>query len=309
MEKNEIRAYLSESERMEGKETMGCIAFHEDLGILDPATFCLVAARGLYLKVGDPVVLSHEEQEFLEWSLPTHPVVAVQWREQILVFLQGAASNTGLLPVVLHHGSGEEIARWLHELELEDATVCCSPRVAQMAAARDFRSDAVARLRGSMELCKSVFFPSSGTDFRAHCANVSRLAGCRGDVTQLPTGEYPIEGHSLKAWTMFLLCVLLTVRGDSALGAGLSLSYADRADFYLRLVHQSEYHSKGAVPLEPLYAFAKLPVFSDYRLIQTPNGLVVEAALHRAHTTEMLSAGASDWMEEIFALEIFAPPI
>ena len=66
MENLEIRAYLSESERMEGKETMGCIAFHEDLGILDPATFCLVAARGLYLKVGDPVALSHEEQEFLE---------------------------------------------------------------------------------------------------------------------------------------------------------------------------------------------------------------------------------------------------
>ena len=297
---SEIRAYIPEADCRKGKKETGDVLFYEDFGVLNPATYELVVARGLYISAGKEICLTREEQDFLEWNIGSYPAVAVRWKDSVLVFLRGFYSTTGLLPVVLPHGDPGAIAFWL--VNVGFPTVRCSLGVVRMSAGQSVGCELLQRLEGSMSQFKRVFNPPLREDFRFHCALIARLAGFRADVTSLPTGHYPIEEESLGRWTMFLLCTFLSLRGDSS--TKLELSYADRADFHLRLVHLSEYCTKRKFSIKPFYPFAGLSVFSDYRLLPTKNGFVLEAVLHRAHTSDMLSADGADWMELLFSLEI-----
>ncbi len=300
MKTQQINAYVPASAYLEGKQESVTPRFYEDFAILDPAeNYRVVAARGLTLKSDRPLRFSLGESDFLETNLLRHAAVAVDTENGILLVLRHLQSHCGLLAATLPHGSKTAVAYALRCFDNKD--VLLSPTVAAQAHPCKEAEEIYLHLAPFFRLCEEVFSPERSFDFRLHCAHVAQLAGCKINVTQLPAGHYPILSGDLARWTAFLLCLFLTLRGDSALGTAFQLEHADRQKFSMKISHQSEYQRKIPVT-ETIYRFLALPPFSDFRLSRTNDRFSIQAVLRRQHSTHLLRA--SDGFDSVIYIDL-----
>lgn len=304
MNSNQIRAFIPQAAYLEGKQEQIYPQFHEDFALLDPRQgYAAVAARGLFLKLGQAPAISPDEIAFLEENLSRRDMVAIDSESGILLALGHLYGDCGLIPVILPHHAKAATA---YALEcLTDPTVLLSPASAAHASRCDEAEDAYAHCAEMLGLCEQLLRPSETLDFRLLCARAAQVAGCRANVTQLPVGAYPIRQKDQACWTAFLLCVFLALRGDSAAGSELSLDHADRREFHLKLSHRSEYARKIPVS-ETVHQFLELPAFSDFRLIPSKGCFAIEARLRRKSSDAMLRAHAPLASSEILRLELWS---
>ena len=296
MKTQQINAYVPASAYLEGKQESVTPRFYEDFAILDPTqNDSVIAARGLKLKSDRPLRFSLGESDFLETNLLRHAAVAVDTEDGILLVFRHLQSHCGLLAAALPHGSKTAVAYALRCFGNKD--VLLSPAVAAQAHPCNEAEEVYLHLAPFFHLCEEVFSPEQNFDFRLHCARVAQLAGCKINVTQLPTGHYPVLSGDLSRWTAFLLCLFLTLRGDSSLGTAFQLEHADRQEFSMKISHQSEYQRK--IPItESIYQFLSLPAFSDFRLSRSNHQFSIQAVLRRQHSSHLLRA--SDFGSETF---------
>lgn len=300
MKTQQINAYVPASAYLEGKQEGVTPRFYEDFAILDPAqNNSVVAARGLTLKSDRSPRISPEELDFLETHLHRHATVAVDTEDGILLVFRHLQPHCGLLATALPHGSKNAVAYALRCFDNKD--VLLSPTVAAQAHPCNEAEDVYLHLTSFLHLCEEVFTPEKSFDFRLHCAHVAQLAGCKINVTQLPTGHYPILSGDLSRWTAFLLCLFLTLRGDSSLGTAFQLEHADRQEFSMKISHQSEYQRK--IPItESIYQFLSLPAFSDFRLSRSNHQFSIQAVLRRQHSSHLLRA--SDGFNSVIYIDL-----
>ena len=300
MKTQQINAYVPASAYLEGKQESVTPRFYEDFAILDPTqNDSVIAARGLMLKSDRPLRFSLGESDFLETNLLRHTAVAVDTEDGILLVFRHLHPYCGLLAAVLPHGSKNAVAYALRCFDNKD--VLLSPTVATQAHPCKEAEDVYIHLTPLFHLCEEVFSPEKGFDFRLHCAHVAQLAGCKINVTQLPTGHYPVLSGDLSRWTAFLLCLFLTLRGDSSLGTAFQLEHADRQEFSMKISHRSEYQRK--IPItESIYQFLSLPAFSDFRLSRSNHQFSIQAVLRRQHSSHLLRA--SDGFDSVIYIDL-----
>ena len=302
MSPSEIRAYVPTETYRDQKQEAACPRFYEDLAILNPlGGYSILAARGLTLKSGCRIHLPPEEICFLEEGIVHAEMLAVCAEEGIILLFCGLFSATGLLPVMLPHGDLGAVAYALSCMGADK--IRCSPAVVSCASHCQEAETVYMQLCETLSLCERVWHPDQDQDFRLHCAHIAQLSGCRANVIDLPIGHYPLHAGDHARWTAFLLCVFLSLRGDSALGSRLALDHADRQAFQIRLSHQSEHQRKTPVS-NTLYQFLTLPTFSNYVLRSDGNRLVIEAKLRRKTTDSILEAPISEEMQEMLVIEI-----
>ena len=303
MSSSEIRAYVPAESYRDHKEEIACPRFYEDFAILDPlGGYSILAARGLILKSGGQMHLPNEEIGFLEQEIPHAEMLAVCAEEGILLLFSALFSATGLLPVMLPHGNPSAVAYALTCMGTD--RIRCSPSVMSRASRCQEAETVYLQLTETLSLCERVLRPDPTQDFRLHCAHIAQLSGCRANVVDLPVGHYPLHAGDHARWTAFLLCVFLSLRGDSALGSHLMLDHADRQAFQIRLSHQSEHPRKTPVS-NTLYHFLTLPAFSNYFLTSDGNRFVIEAKLRRKTTDGILGAPVAEGMQEMLVIEIW----
>ena len=302
MSPSEIRAYVPTEIYRDQKEEIACPRFYEDFAILDPlGGYSILAARGLTLKSGGQIHLPPEEIGFLEQELPRTEILAVRAEEGILLLFSALFSTTGLLPAILPHGNSAAVAYALTCMGAD--RIRCSPSVASGASHGQEAETVYLQLTETLSLCERVLRPDQNQDFRLHCAHIAQLSGCRANVVDLPIGHYPLHAGDYARWTAFLLCVFLSLRGDSALGSHLALEHADRRAFQIRLSHQSEHPRKTPVS-NTLYHFLTRPAFSGYFLTSDRDRLVIKAKLRRKTTDGILGAPVAEGMAEMLVVEI-----
>ena len=302
MTPSEIRAYVPSATYLDQKQESACPRFYEDFAILEPGqNYAVLAARGLTLKPGYNIQLPPSELDFLERNLMHAEIIAVKAEEGILLVFTHLFSVAGLLPVILPHGDSNAVAYAVSCLEANKIRL--SPAVRASASPSKDAETIYAQLCEALTLCDRVLVPDPDRDFRLHCAHIAHLAGCRANVTDLPIGRYPLHEGDHARWTAFLLCVFLSLRGDSALGSNLTLDHADRQAFQLRLSHQSEHQRKIPVT-DTLYHFLTLPAFSNFVLTNGKDRFVIEATLRRHKTDDTLGAPISAEMQEMLVIEI-----
>ncbi len=302
MTPSEIRAYVPSAAYLDQKQESACPRFYEDFAILDPCQpYTVLASRGFTLKPGYNVQLPPSELDFLEQNLKYAQTVAVKAEEGILLVFTDLFSSTGLLPVMLPHGEPDTVAYAVGCLGAD--RIRLSPATRASASPSKDAETIYAQLCETLELCDRVLIPDPDRDFRLHCAHVAHLAGCRANVTDLPIGHYPLHAGDHARWTAFLLCVFLSLRGDSALGSHLTLDHADRRAFQIRLSHQSEHQRKIPVT-DTLYRFLTLPAFSNFVLTNGRDRFVIEAKLRRRATEDTLGAPIPAEMQETLVIEI-----
>ncbi len=302
MTPSEIRAYVPNTIFLDQKQEVACPRFYEDFAILAPGQdYSVLASRGLTLKPGCSIQLPSSEIDFLEQNLLHEKVIAVASEEGILLVFTDLFSSTGLLPVILPHGELHAVAYAVASLGMSSLRL--SPSILALAIPAKDAETIYAQLSETLSLCDRVLTPDPNRDFRLHCAHAAQLSGCRANVVDLPIGRYPLHAGDHARWTAFLLCVFLSLRGDSATGSTLSLEHADRREFQIRLSHQSEHQRKVPVT-DTLYRFLDLPAFSNYRLANGKGRFVIEAKLRRRTTDDTLGASIPAEMQEMLVIEI-----
>ena len=288
MKVQQINAYVSPASFLDGKQESVFPRFQEDLAILDPSSnYFPIAARGLHLKSGNAIQIPSAELDFLLSGLPHREMIAIECEHGILVVFQHLYSACGLLPAVLPHGSPAAVAYALSCLG--SRRIQLSPAVSALASKTDEADGVYHHLTDLLFLCAEIFDPTADLDFRLHCARVAHLAGCKANVTEFPTGSFPIALSDLRRWTAFLLCVFLTLRGDSSIGTALRLDHADLREFSLKLSHQSEYTRKTPIS-DTVYQFLSLPAFAGFQLNRHKDRFTVEAQLQRSASADRLRA-------------------
>ncbi len=303
MKTSQVNAYVPASAYLEGKQETVTPRFYEDFAILNPTkSYSVIASRGLTLKADGSPKLSPTETDFLETHLNRHFAVALDTDDGILLVFHHLHSHCGLLPVALLHDGKAAAAYALQHVYGKD--ILLSPAVASHARACIQAEEAYAHLTQLLQFCENAFTPPLDFDFRLHCAHVAQLAGCKVNVTDLPTGHYPILQGDFVRWTAFLLCLFLTLRGDSSLGTAFHLEHADYREFTMKISHQSEYERK--IPItESIYQFLDLPPFSDFRLSRSGNRFSIQAVLRRQHSAHLLRANDST-LYSVFYIDLTA---
>ena len=303
MNPQQISAYVPQSAYLDGKQEDVYPRFYEDFAILDPCqNYEAIAARGVHLKTNQSPVFSFGEQDFLESHQADSKVIAVDTKDGIMLVFQHLFPHCGLLPVLLPHFDKRAVAYALHTME--HLGILLSPTVLNQVRLHSDTETAYGQLSQSLKLCHDIFYPSQDLDFRLHCAHIAQLAGCKVNVTELPVGQYPILTSDQLRWTAFLLCVFLTVRGDSALGTDLHLAHADRREFCMKLSHSSEYHRKAPIT-DILYRFLTIPSFSDFRLSRFKNRFSIEGELRRKHSDNLVHNPTNQRTLSILRIELF----
>lgn len=291
MKVTQINAYVSPTAYLDGKQESVFPIFREDLAILNPAKdYAAIAARGLSLKPSETPVLSHEELDFLETAISRYEMAAVDSEAGILVVFGHLRASCGLLPAILPHGNKSSVAYALSCMG--NKRIALSPTVLKTASKHSDTEEIYRHLTDLFYLCTEIFDPSEHLDFRLHCAHIAHLAGCKANVTEFPTGHFPISLHDLRRWTAFLLCVFLTLRGDSTVGSALQLDHADLREFSIKLSHHSEYPRKIPVT-DAIYQFLTLPAFSEFHLTRSKGCFTVEAQLQRSRAADLHSPNAN----------------
>lgn len=289
MSAKQIRAFVSEYDLMRGKSELPCPRFTNDLAVIDPSSNnTVLASRGLFLKSGGAPTFPEGEAEFLRSSIPRASVSATLTRHGVLLAFGHFGQATSLIPVLLLHGNSHAHAEAL--LHLEGFNLSLSPAVIQHARNIGEVYDAYQQITDALSLCERIFCPSDDHDFRLHCAKTAQLAGCRINVTALPTGHYPISRSDELRWILFCICCFCALRGDSADGPSFRLEKATTQAFSPLMEHHSEYQRKK--PIETThFGFLSLPCFQDFTLKQLPNGgFTVEALLRRHKKATSLHA-------------------
>ncbi len=287
MHTSEVRAFVPERDQLLGKDEQSCPLFHDDLAVLDPAKgFAVLAARGPSLFSAEAIKLSSEESAHLMASLGEE-LVGVLWEGKPLLVFPSLLAHTGLLPVILPHGDPATVARTLLCLPM---SVCPSTALSALAERGQSPNELYGSITESVLHCKRVLSPKEPVDLRLHSAWVGALAGCRVDVTALPLEELSLLPSDLAKWTVFLLCVLLSLRGDSAQPSNLQAGERTEEAYALHFLHTSQQRSARHSPVKRLYAFMEHPAFSSFSLEKTAKGIVIDAVLHRRASLSLLHA-------------------
>ena len=277
--------------------------FYEDLAILStPPRLTVLACRGISCKAGDPIEIHPDDKLFFEDVFDGSRSVALQTDKGILLLLGDLYPHTETLIGIAPHGDPASVAYALQRLS--HPHLLLSPSLSEIASHTEEAEKIHQHLTKTLELCFEILHPSEDSDFRLLCARIASLAGCRINVTDLPVGHYPILAEDLHRWTVFLLCTLLALRGDSAKGASLELERANRPEFRIQLRQQSDYQPQKPVSLKHV-PFPKLPAFSDFQLLSVKGGLIAQARLRRTRHELSLSAAFSDVFADWICLEIY----
>lgn len=288
---NFVNSYVPSSFFREGKEALAGRECRESFGIVDISrNDVAVAARGPLLAVGKKLGLSGRERNWMKQMLLSHRCAAVLSGSGVLLAFPDLLQVTGLMPVLLPNGSAEKIASSLRLLS-EQLSVCMSPELTATATRGGASEEYCAMLTEQITSCDAILRPQEDVDFRHHCAQIARFAGCRVNVTELPVGPLSLADTDRMRWTAFLLCTFLALRGDSA--AGPELQMPDRQnDFHLRLLHTPERF--GSEPLKDArFQYLKLPCFSDFLLEKNGNGWMLEVTLRRKQYSRLHAASAA----------------
>jgi len=291
---NQIDAYVPEKLLLEGKREMPSMIFEERFAILDAANEGkLLASRGFGERSRSEEALFKNDLPQLLSYLKDHRCVAFMTERGLAVAFGDFLPDLALIPIFLPFGEHAALAWGLRHLEREDLFLEDAVR---KIAARPVEYEAVlTQLNREFFFFDRVMRPEREIDFRLHCAHIAQLAGCRADVTEMPIGHYPIGDAELSRWSAFLLCLMLSLRGDSATGPRLSLKAATRRAFCMQMDYFSEHKGARAIK-EELYSFLSLPCFSDFSLTGTKQEIRLEAILRRRDSSEVC---ASPWIELI----------
>ena len=302
MKFQQINAYVSPAAFLDGKQETVFPLFREDLAILDPSdSYAPIAARGLHLKSDTGFRISSDELDFLQSRLPHREMIAIQCEHGVLVVFRHLYASCGLLPAILPHGNPAAVAYALGCMGTRRIEL--SPAVSALASKTVEADDVYRHLTDLLFLCTEILDPSADLDFRLHCARVAHLAGCKANVIEFPTGSFPIALADLRRWTAFLLCVFLTLRGDSSIGTMLCLDHADLREFSLKLSHQSEYSRKTPVSYT-IYRFLSRPAFAEFQLNRHKDRFTLEAKLQRSRPADLLKAPALSPAPLVLRIEI-----
>lgn len=273
----EIDSYVPEAFFRDGKEGLACRECHEDFAVVAPTEgYRLLAARGSNLKTGATLEIPQKEQHFLEAAMSEQTRVAILGRHGILIACTELLPTTGLLPMLLPHGSPEGIAHCLRTLSRYRPV--CSPALSHLSdTGRPERY--YTALCEQLDFCERILQPDTEADFRLHCAHIAEFAGCRTDVTALPVGPLPLIEPDRNRWTAFLLCALLALRGNGARTPTLQTVVSCPGSVTLRLKYTPVHRQHGAY--SAYLAYLSHPCFSDFSVTEAEDGLQIDASLCR----------------------------
>ena len=274
----------------EGKREIAGEAFRDRFAVLEfGRELRVIAARGEALSVGTVLSVDPANAVFLNRALSEQRRVLMTCGFG-MVMLFGDMMASGLIPAWFPEGDADALADAAKLLGRNDLTLLPSLRETDGREGNRSRSVSEVCRYLSEELAKydSVFSKRKSDDFRLYCAEVAALAGCRVDVRDLPVGEFPLCESDRERWTLFLLCLFLSLRGANAEGPVFSMWEIGRHTVTTGMAYRSTDDSRKLDG--DRFAFLEHPAFREMALERTEEGYCITATLGRYDPSGVLRA-------------------
>lgn len=295
-----VESYVPVAAFYEGKRELAGEAFSDRFAVLEwnDVDLRVLAARGKDLAPGTVLPLSREDAACLRDAVRDGAAVLLPCG----AILFGKAAEDGLIPALFPEGETDLLAQAVPLLGWPGLRT--APSLAENGPMNAKRAHAVSEvcreLAGSLARCERLFDPARAERFRAHCAEIAAFAGCRIDVGELPAGNYPLSRHDGRIWTLFLLCLFLSLRGASAQGPTLRMREESREMLLTGVDYRSNADS-GKHDAER-FAFLGHPAFADVKPEKTKEGYRFSILLRSGQTDVLRSVSMATRVH--FALDV-----
>lgn len=244
--------------------------FAEGLAVVDlDDRFRILAARGIGYLSGENLAIAEDATDELCARLDRGERAAVP-TDKGSAILFGDLMPGGLIPVVLLNRKYDEIVYALRLLGKSEWAIL-PPRKGTHPGRADETCQTLFRI---VSACDRLFCPPAGMDFRRHCAGIAALAGCRTNVLALPRTVLPQDRTEQKKWTLFLLCLFLSLRGASNEGPRFRMREENGS-----VITGIECDKEPQKPREnKRFLFLRHPMFRDMQLERTETGWRMEGS-------------------------------
>ena len=253
--------------------------------------FRVVASRGEGLSAGAVLPVDPEENVgHLRQTLADGKRVIVQTAVGAAI-LFGDLYEGGMIPALFPNGSSEDLATACGLLGRKELVLSYAfEKAARKGAGTHSRAvfDLCRGLNETLNRCDRLFCQKEPYDFRLHCAEVAAFAGCRVNTGELPMGDFPICASDRCRWTLFLLCLFLSLRGASAEGTKFRMEEIERQTLTTGMEYRSNRDSRKTDTER--FAFLDHPAFEGVELERTDEGYRLAVTLKRQEPSDVLHA-------------------
>lgn len=253
--------------------------------------FRIVASRGEELSQGAVLPVDPEEDlGLLRQMLSDGKRVIVQTAVGAAI-LFGDLYEGGMIPALFPSGNSEDLATACGLLGRKELVLSYGfEKAARKGSETHSRAvfDLCRGLSETLNRCDRLFSSKEPYDFRLHCAEVAAFAGCRVNVGELPMGDFPICEADRRRWTLFLLCLFLSLRGASAEGTNFRMEQTERQTLTTGMEYRSNRDSRKTDAER--FAFLDHPAFDGVELERTNDGYRLAVTLKRQEPSGVLRA-------------------
>lgn len=273
-----VESYVPIDTFYEGKQAVAGDALCNRFAVLEfSCGLRVVAARGKGLSVGATLPVNPRETDFLKSALAEGRRILFLSDVGVLV-LFGDMMIHGLVPALFPIGDPATVVNAVRLIGRRDLTLSPSIQTVEEKGKREYSTQEVCRkLSEGLVQCDRVFSNRKNAELRLHCAEVAALAGCRVDVRELPIEDFTVCEADQRKWTLFLLCLFLSLRGANAEGASFSMKEIGRNTLTAGMDYRSTVDSRKRDGAR--FAFLDLPAFRGMELERTGEGYRVTATL------------------------------
>lgn len=293
MKTQNVENYVPIETFYKGKQTIAGDVFRDRFAVLEiGGGLRVVAARGEAISADETLPVSSRELAFLTAALAEGKRILFPSEVGVSV-LFGDAMSHGLVPALFPNGDPTTLVNAVRLLGREDLTLFPSLQTAEeRKGKRGLSMQEVCReLSHGLAWCDRVFSVRDDAELRLHCAEIAALAGCRVDVRALPIEDFAVCESDRRRWTLFLLCLFLSLRGANAEGPAFSMREIGRQTLTAGVEYRSTDDSRKRDGER--FAFLDLPAFRGMELEKTEEGYRITATLVRRDPSGVLRANSA----------------
>lgn len=272
-------------------------SFSEGLAVVDLNDgMRMLAARGIGYLSGEKLCLRGTDAAGIPARLAAGERVAVP-TDMGSAILFGDLMPGGLIPAVLLNRKYDAVVYALRLLGKSELAA-----IPPAKNTHPGRADETCQLLFRLFLaCDRLFQPPEEMDFRRHCAQLAAFAGCRTDVLSLSRSPLPCDPSERKRWTLFLLCLFLSLRGAGPDGPRFEMREKNET-----VLAGIDFDKAPDRPREnKRFLFLRHPMFRDMKLERTGTGWRIEGSFHTG-VSSLLHSVASRTVRRIFFLDELA---
>lgn len=286
-----VRSYVPEEALLQDKQKETSRLFREDLALVNARDhFRVVVSRGSFFTVGRQAYARGSFDRAIEAAIVYRRRVLLPCDAGSLLLFPELLDASGLLLVLRISAPMQRVKRIFGLMERSDFVYAEETVSESLPSSAPADEDLFEMLSENLFYADRILGTVPELGIWARTSLLAHYMGCRLDHSFFPSQELPIAKDEEGRLIAFLLCTFAMLRiHEGHVGTAGSDPQADTPTYHYRVSLDSADTDSQATQKkrEDLFAFLDLPVFRDFSIEMTPQGVVLEAVLPKQQRTDL----------------------